>query len=181
MTYNQTPLAGAYIIEPNVLGDERGWFMRTYCNNDFATKELNQNWIQMNHSYTKSIGSVRGLHYQNEPFAEIKLVRCIIGKVFDVIVDIRQNSPTFLKWFGAELSAENKKMMYVPKGFAHGFQTLEENCELVYCHSQNYNKEMESALHFNDTSLNINWPLPIGEVSEKDKNHSFLNSNFKGI
>ncbi len=181
MQFISTPLEGGYVIEPKVLGDDRGWFMRTYCKDTFSEIGHSKDWVQMNQSYTQKSGSVRGMHFQKRPYSEIKLVRCVRGRVYDVIVDIREDSKTFLKWFGTELSAENKKMMYVPEGFAHGFQTLSDDCELVYCHSQFYKPEFEDALHHNDPMLGIIWPLDITEVSERDKKHAFINVNFKGI
>ena len=181
MIFNSTPIENLFVIAPALLEDDRGWFFRTYCKKDFEQIGHIKEWVQMNHSYTKSKGSIRGMHFQTPPFSEIKLVRCVAGKVFDIAVDLRKGSSTFLKWFGVELSAENKKMFYIPEGFAHGFQTLSDNCELVYCHSQFYNKEFERALRFDDPALNINWKLPVQDISEKDKNHPLINSDFKGI
>ena len=131
MNFTETPLKGSYIITINPIGDSRGWFARTYCKNEFLNIGHNKEWVQINHSFTSLKGTIRGLHFQQKPFTEIKLLRCIPGSVFDVIVDLRKDSPTFLKWFGIELSAENKKMLYIPEGFAHGFQTLENNTELI--------------------------------------------------
>ena len=135
----------------------------------------------MNHSFTKQKGSLRGMHYQLHPSKEIKMVRCIAGAVFDVIIDLRSGSDTFLKWIGIELSAENKKMVYIPEGFAHGFQCLEDDCELLYHHSTFYNPEAEAGIRFNDPLININWPLPLTTISPRDQQHPYLNQNFKGI
>lgn len=135
----------------------------------------------MNHSYTKQVGTIRGMHYQLPPFNEIKMVRCIRGSVFDVIVDIRKDSPTFLKWVGVEISANNKKMIYIPAGFAHGFQTLEDDCELIYQHSALYMPAVEGGIRYSDALVNINWPLKLSSISERDKQHELLNTNFKGI
>jgi dTDP-4-dehydrorhamnose 3,5-epimerase len=182
MTFQETTLKGSFVIRLNSLHDERGWFMRTYSKDEFArqighTKE----WVQMNHSFTTVKGTIRGMHYQLSPFSEIKLVRCIIGKVFDVIIDLRTNSSTYLKWHSLILSAENKNMIYIPEGFAHGFQTLSENSELIYMHSENYHPEAESGIKYNDPSVNIQWPLDIAEISERDKNHKLIDSTFKAL
>jgi dTDP-4-dehydrorhamnose 3,5-epimerase len=135
----------------------------------------------MNHSFTAEKGTVRGMHFQHPPHAEIKMVRCIAGAVFDVVVDLRKDAETFLQWYGVELSAENKQMIYIPEGFAHGFQTLTENVELIYHHTEFYTPEAEAGLLYNDVALNINWPLPITNLSERDTKHPIIQSNFKGI
>jgi dTDP-4-dehydrorhamnose 3,5-epimerase len=137
--------------------------------------------VQMNHSFTKQKGTIRGMHYQLPPHSEIKLVRCIAGAAYDVIIDLRKDSETFLHYFGVEISATNKKMIYVPEGFAHGFQTLTDDCELVYSHSQFYTPGAEAGLKYNDPGININWPLPVTAISERDNAHSLINSNFKGF
>jgi dTDP-4-dehydrorhamnose 3,5-epimerase len=135
----------------------------------------------MNHSTTYSKGSLRGMHYQLPPFREIKMVRCIAGAVFDVIIDIRTDSATFLQWFGIELSAANKKMLYIPEGFAHGFQCLTDNCELIYHHTEFYTPNAEGGLRYDDPKINIQWPLPVGVVSARDAGHAYLTDDFKGI
>src|SRR6478752_4125211 len=135
MKFTETSLKGSYTIDLNLFKDERGWFARTYCKNEFETIGHAKEWVQLNHSFTKQKGAIRGMHYQLPPFSEIKMVRCIAGAVYDVIIDLRKDSETFLKWFGVELSAENKKMIYIPEGFAHGFQALTNDCELIYHHS----------------------------------------------
>lgn len=181
MLFTETLISGVYIISAQPFNDERGWFMRTYCKNEFAQIGHVDDWVQINHSYTKQAGSVRGMHFQHPPYTEIKTVRCIAGKVYDVIVDLRENSPTFLKWFGVELSAENKQTIYIPQGCAHGFQVLTANSELIYCHSVAYNKDNEGAVAYNDPSIGIIWPVPITNISSKDKGYSYLDKNFKGI
>ncbi len=182
MKFNATPLKGSYIIELTPISDNRGWFARTFSKVEFE-KEIGhtKEWVQMNHSFTSVKGTIRGMHYQLSPFSEIKLVRCIAGEVFDVIVDLRKNSSTFLQWYGTLLSAENKKMIYIPEGFAHGFQTLSENAELIYQHSQFYNPEVESGIRYNDPAINIQWSLNVKEISERDKNHQLIDSNFKAL
>jgi dTDP-4-dehydrorhamnose 3,5-epimerase len=135
----------------------------------------------MNQSFTKAKGSIRGMHYQFPPNSEIKVVRCIAGAVYDVIIDLRKNSKTFLQWSGIELSAQKKNMLYIPEGFAHGFQTLIENCELVYFHSEYYTSGNEGGIRYNDPALRITWPLNVTEVSERDSNNPLLDNHFKGI
>ncbi len=181
MTFTETALKGSYIVSLTPFMDGRGWFARTYCKNEFAAIGHDKEWVQMNHSFTKERGTVRGMHYQHPPFREIKMVRCIAGAVLDVIIDIRKGSPTFLQHVVAELSAENKQMMYMPEGFAHGFQTLEENTELIYHHSEFYQPAVEGGLRFDDEILNIQWPLPVVNVSDRDKTHLLLDAQFKGI
>jgi dTDP-4-dehydrorhamnose 3,5-epimerase len=181
MIFKPTFLKGSYEIELKPLKDDRGWFVRTFCKNEFKEIGHEKEWVQMNHSYTAQKGSLRGMHFQLPPHREIKLVRCVRGKVYDVIVDLRKNSATFLQWFGLELSADKMNMIYIPEGFAHGFQTLTDNCELVYCHSEFYVPNAESGLRYNDSVLKINWPLSVSNISERDNNHALLNENFRGI
>lgn len=181
MIFTPTTLQGSYVIELSPFSDARGWFARTYCSKAFQQIGHNKEWVQLNHSATFIKGSIRGMHYQKKPFREIKMVRCIAGKVYDVIVDLRENSSTFLQWFGTELSAENKKMLYVPEGFAHGFQTLEDNSELIYHHSEFYNPDAEAGIKYDEPLINIQWPLVVTEISERDKNHPYLDNHFKGI
>ena len=135
----------------------------------------------MNHSFTAKKGTIRGMHYQKPPCSEIKMLRCIAGTVYDVIIDLRKNSATYLLWFGAELSAANKKIMYIPKGFAHGFQALSNNAELIYHHSQFYTPNAEEGIMYNDTAIGIQWPLPVTELSDRDKAHLLIDSNFKAL
>jgi dTDP-4-dehydrorhamnose 3,5-epimerase len=181
MTFTPTPLSGTFIIDLSLFKDGRGWFARTYCKNEFKQIGFSKEWLQLNHSFTFHKGSVRGMHYQLFPHQEIKLVRCIAGSIYDIIIDLRKESSTFLKWFGIELSAANKKMLYIPEGFAHGFQTLTDNCELIYHHSEFYAPSAEAGVRYNDSMIKINWPLAISEISERDANHSLLDLNFKGI
>lgn len=181
MIINETPIPGAYLVEMQPFADDRGWFSRFYCKNEFAAIDFHGEWVQMNHSYTSKKGTVRGMHFQFPPHSEIKLVRCIRGKVFDVIVDLREGSDTFLKWFGIELSAENKKAIFIPEGIAHGFQTMENDCELIYCHSNFFAKAVEGGVRYNDPIVNIPWPLDVLEVSRRDKEHTLLDLNYKGL
>jgi len=181
MIFTGTVLKGSYVIDLKTFTDDRGWFARTFCKNEFAAIGHTGEWVQINHSFTKQKGSIRGMHYQLPPFSEIKMVRCIAGAVYDVIIDLRKESTTFLQWFGTELSAENKKMLYIPEGFAHGFQALTNDCELIYLHSQFYTPGAEGGIKFNDPKININWPLTLTSISERDDMHPLLDENFKGL
>jgi dTDP-4-dehydrorhamnose 3,5-epimerase len=181
MMFIPGPLVGCYTIEPKLLADDRGWFTRTYCKEEFAAIGFTKEWVQHNHTFTKQQGTIRGMHYQEMPFTETKLVRCVAGKVLDVIIDLRTESPTFLKHFTVELSAENRRMIFIPDGFAHGFQTLTDNCELVYCHSNFYNPSAERGLYYADATLKIDWPLDVTSVSERDMTHPLIGDDFKGI
>ena len=179
MIFNQTSLKGSYVIELSPFTDSRGWFVRTFCKKEFLEIGHTKEWVQMNHSFTATKGTIRGMHFQLAPHEEIKMVRCIAGAVYDVIIDVRKDSPTYLQWYGTELSAVNKKMLYIPAGFAHGFQTLEENTELIYHHSEYYSPGAEAGIKFNDKAVNINWPIHITDISDRDNNHPPINSNFK--
>jgi dTDP-4-dehydrorhamnose 3,5-epimerase len=181
MIFHPTKLAGSYIIDLEPRSDERGWFARFYCKNEFNQIGHTKEWVQLNHSVSYEKGTLRGMHFQLPPFREIKMVRCIAGAIFDVIVDIRKDSPTFQQWIGVELSAANKKMLYIPEGFAHGFQTLSDNCELIYHHSEYYTPGAEGGLRYDDPALKIEWPLPVAVISARDEGHPYVNEQFKGI
>lgn len=181
MEFFETILKGSYVIEPRLLSDERGGFMRTFCKREFEHIGHSKEFVQHNQSFNTHQGTIRGMHYQLPPFKETKVVRCIRGAVHDVIVDLREGSPTFLQHFGTELSAQNKKMLYIPDGFAHGFQTLVNETELVYLHTEYFTPSADTGLGYNDPALNIAWPLPVTVVSEKDKNYLPINHTFKGI
>lgn len=181
MIFHETPLTGAYIIEPKPYEDNRGSFARIYCENEVKEIGHKKRIVQINHSVTTNKGAVRGMHYQNPPKAEIKIVKCLTGSVFDVIIDLRKGSKMFLKWFGETISAKNKRMMYIPEGFAHGFQTLDSDCELLYFHTEFYSPDHEGAVRFDDPLLNINWPLRPVDLSERDLNHPLLTLDYKGI
>ncbi len=181
MIFNATPLSGSYVIDLAPFADERGWFGRYYCKDEFSQIGHTKEWKQMNHSVSYKEGTIRGMHFQVQPYSEIKMVRCIGGSVFDVIIDIRKDSATFLQWFGVELSAQNKMMLYIPEGFAHGFQCLSDNCELLYHHSEFYQPEAEAGIKYNDPMINIQWPLPVSVLSERDSHHPFLHEDFKGV
>jgi dTDP-4-dehydrorhamnose 3,5-epimerase len=174
MKFIETALASAYVIEPAVKQDERGMFMRVFCKKDFAAIGHSREFVQFNHSLSVKKGTIRGMHFQYKPYQEIKLVRCIAGSVLDVIIDLRKDSPTFLKHTSVVLSKENKKMIYIPEGFAHGFQTLEDNSELSYHHTAYYHPEAEAGLRFDDPMLSIEFPLPVSSMSERDQQFPYL-------
>lgn len=171
MKYTPTPLEGAFLIDLDKRGDERGFFARMFCMEEFATNGLETSFVQANNSSSVKAGTLRGLHYQLEPMAEVKLVRCVRGSFYDVILDLRLGSATFGKSFGAVLSAENRTMMYVPKGFAHGFLTLENDSEVLYLVSQFYSKDLERGIRWNDPFFNIAWPDVPKVISERDNSH----------
>lgn len=160
--------------------DERGSFARLFCADEFS-EILNKPIIQINHSVNKEKGTTRGLHYQNPPCAETKIVTCMKGEIFDVAVDIREGSETFLHWYGELLSEENSKSMFIPEGFAHGFQTLRDDCELLYLHTGRYRSDYEGGLNVLDPGLNIRWPLPISCTSDRDRQHPYTNADFLGV
>jgi len=177
----QTPISGLKLIQRNIIEDHRGFFSRFYCNEEFNEAGITKPIVQINHTCTHKKGSVRGLHFQNPPYAENKIISCLKGEIWDVAVDLRCDSPTFMHWHAEILSAENHMSLIIPEGFAHGFQTLTENCELIYLHTAAYNSEYEGALNVADPGLNISWPLPFADLSERDRQHSFVNKNFQGI
>jgi dTDP-4-dehydrorhamnose 3,5-epimerase len=181
MIFEELPLKGAYTLKPKYMKDNRGAFGRLFCREDFRQLGHEKEILQINHSVNQVRGSVRGMHYQTKPKCEIKIVKCIKGAVFDVIVDLREESATFLQWASVELSAQNQKMIYIPEGFAHGFQVLESGSELLYLHSEYYSPGYEAALNYRDPILGITWPLSPTEVSEKDKKQSFIDEKFKGL
>lgn len=176
-----TPLSGLNLVQRKTLEDPRGFLSRFYCVEEFAKAGINKHIAQINHTLTRKKGAVRGLHFQHPPYAETKLVSCLSGAIWDVAVDLRHDSPTFLHWHGETLSAENRKSLLIPEGYAHGFQALTEDCELIYLHTMAYHAEAEGALNAADLRLNIAWPLPINDLSERDRNHPFISSDFQGI
>jgi dTDP-4-dehydrorhamnose 3,5-epimerase len=169
MKFFQTSLAGLWRIELEPHADERGFLARTYCEKEFAGHGLNTLWPQCNLTLTKKRGAIRGMHFQAEPKPETKLIRCDAGKIFDVLADVRRDSPTFGKWEGFELSAENRRQLYVPGGFAHGFQCLADNCEVFYQMSEFYFPELARGFRWNDPAVGIRWPLPDAILSERDR------------
>lgn len=181
MIFLEAPLRGAYVIEVEKHEDERGFFARSWCAREFAAKGLDPHLVQCNVSFNKRKGTLRGLHYQIPPYAEVKLVRCTKGSLFDVIVDLRKDSPTFLKWFAIELTATNHRMLYIPKLFAHGFQTLEDDTEIFYQMSEFYEPPASKGLRWNDPRLGINWPDADRTMSQKDQACPNLEVSFVGL
>lgn len=169
MKFIETPLAGAYVVELEKREDERGFFARAFCVDEFAAHGLNTTVKQSNLSGSAQKGTTRGLHYQVAPMGEVKFIRCIKGAVFDVLVDMRPESSTYLKWFGLELSAQNQRAIYIPEGFAHGHQTLEDDSQIMYLTSQVYSPEHERGVRWNDPKVNVQWPLAPTVVSDKDQ------------
>lgn len=179
--YLPTPLDGLVCVARRKLEDNRGFLSRLYCADEFRRAGVPMPVAQINQTLTKAAGSLRGMHFQRPPFAEAKLVSCLKGEIFDVAVDLRRGSPTFLNWHAEILSAENQRGLYIPQGFAHGFQTLCDDCELVYLHSVSYQPEAEGALNALDPRLGISWPLPVADMSARDRAHAMLSSDFRGI
>lgn len=171
MIFMETPLLGAYTIDIEKLSDERGFFARTFCREEFKKKGLNPNVIQCNISFNLRRGTLRGMHIQKAPKAEAKLVRCSRGALYDVIIDLRSNSPTYCKWFATELTSESFRMFYIPEGFAHGFQTLTDNTEVLYQMSESYSAEQATGVRWDDPAFSIQWPLSITEISLKDSSY----------
>ena len=174
---NSAVISAVKIITPVPFVDERGSFARIFCVRELAEALNGKNIEQINYSSTKIKGSIRGMHFQKPPHSEIKIVRCTKGSIFDVAVDLRKDSPTFLKWHGEVLSEQNGKMLLVPEGFAHGFQTLENNVEMIYSITASYHKESEGSIRFDEPLVNIEWKLPPAVLSQKDLAVAFLDGN----
>ena len=181
MKFNKTKIKGLYITELEPFNDNRGVFVRAYCNKELEEVNIEKPIKQINHSLTSTVGSIRGMHYQKYPYLEIKMVRCIAGEVFDVAVDLRKDSDTFLQWHGEYLSAENSKMMVIPEGFAHGFQVIKPNSELLYFHTESYTQKAESGVMFNDEKIGIKWPLQVLGTSDRDLRYKPITKEFKGL
>lgn len=181
MKFIETPLSGAYVIELECRSDERGFFARFFCEREFEVSGLNHDIKQINNSLSKYAGTLRGLHYQKAPKAEDKIVRCIRGGLFDVIVDLRSESPTYLQHFTIELTAENRKTLYVPKGFAHGFQTLCDDTEAFYLVTETYSSDHEAGLRYNDPALGIQWPMEPVVLSDKDRSYPNVSNKQSGL
>jgi len=170
MKLEQTKIEGVFAIHSEPFKDERGFFNRIFCQKELEVIKPGIVIAQVNHSMTKTKGTIRGMHFQNPPHAEMKIIRCVKGSIFDVAVDLRKDSPTFLQWHGEVLSAENMKALVVPEGCAHGFQSLEDDIEMVYMSTSPYCKEAESGVRFDEPKVGVKWPLPVSVVSEKDRN-----------
>lgn len=179
--FHPTPLKGLFVVQRNSAKDSRGFFCRFFCAEEFRVVGLNKSIAQINHTRTVKKGAVRGLHFQYPPYAETKLVSCLRGEVYDVAVDIRKDSPTFLRWHGEILSADNQKSLMIPEGFAHGFQTLVDDCELIYLHSAPFHEPSEGALNAVDPQIGIAWPVAITDRSSRDLHHALITAGFKGV
>lgn len=174
MKFSKTTLAGLWVIDLELREDERGFLARTFCENEFSEHGLNTRWPQCNLTLTKKRGMIRGMHFQASPRPEVKLVRCAAGAIFDVAVDVRPNSPTFGKWEGFELTGQNRRILYIPGGFAHGFQCLADNTEVFYQMSEFFFADLSRGVRWNDPTVAITWPLPDPILSERDKNLPLL-------
>jgi dTDP-4-dehydrorhamnose 3,5-epimerase len=174
-----TSIAGAFEIRHELRSDGRGRFKRQYCELEFAGAGLNTRWVQVNHSVTLGAGSIRGMHFQRPPGAEAKLVSCPAGRAFDVLVDLRAGSKTFLQWASVEI--DERTSLYIPHGCAHGFQALSDEVHLIYQHSAYYTPELEGGVRFDDPAIGIDWPLPVGALSERDRSFGLIGGDFEGI
>jgi dTDP-4-dehydrorhamnose 3,5-epimerase len=179
MRFVDTQIGGVTVVEPTPHGDERGRFMRAWCAKEFADHGLNFVPVQANMGFSVKKGTLRGMHFQVEPALEAKLVRCTRGSMFDVALDLRPDSPTYLKWFGVELSADNARMLYVPEGCGHGYQTLEDNTEMHYMTSAYYTASAVRGARFDDPAFGIEWPVPVTVVSEQDRKWSLVEDRSK--
>lgn len=180
-TVTSTPLAGLKVVERQRIGDSRGFLSRLLCTEELAAAGWTKAIAQINHTYTERRGTVRGMHFQRAPHAEMKLVSCLRGEVWDVAVDLREGSATFLHWHAERLSAENNRALLIPEGFAHGFQALTDDVELLYCHSAAYASHAEAGLNPLDARLGIVWPLPVMELSARDAGHPFIGEKTEGV
>jgi dTDP-4-dehydrorhamnose 3,5-epimerase len=181
MKFMETSLKGAFVVTPDFNEDGRGCFARIFCEREFAAQGLAFRFVQCNVSFNRARGTLRGMHYQAPPHADAKLIRCTAGSICDVAVDLRPRSATFKKWQAVVLSAENRKLFYIPAGFAHGFQTLEDHTELTYHHGAFYMPELERGVRYDDPALSIDWPLPVAAISERDRNHPLTGPDFQGV
>jgi dTDP-4-dehydrorhamnose 3,5-epimerase len=181
MRFIATPLAGAHLIGLEPVADDRGFFARAFCEREFAAAGLETRFVQANTTLSRSKGTLRGFHYQLPPAAEVKMVRCLRGAVYDVIVDLRPDSPTFKQWFGAELSAENRLTMYVPRGFGHALLTLQDDAEVFYLASAFYAPQQERGLRHDDPALGVRWPITPVQISPKDRAWPDLDPAFHGL
>jgi dTDP-4-dehydrorhamnose 3,5-epimerase len=179
MKFTKTSLVGVWLIDLELRQDERGFLARTYCETEFSDHGLNTHWPQCNLTLTKNRGMLRGMHFQAEPKPEIKLIRCVGGSIFDVLVDVRRDSPTFGRWEGFELTNDNRRSLYVPGGIAHGFQCLSDNCSVFYQMSESYFGELARGLRWNDPTVAVQWPIANPALSERDQNLPLLDSIHK--
>jgi dTDP-4-dehydrorhamnose 3,5-epimerase len=181
LTGTALPLRGLILLARNPVEDARGSLQRLYCSDVLSGLGVNKPIVQINLTKTVRRGAIRGMHFQHPPHAETKIVTCLRGRVFDVAVDLRRNSPSFLQWYGEELSPERSNSLVIPEGFAHGFQALSDDCEMLYFHTAAYCAVAEAGVRPTDPALAIAWPLSISEISDRDANHSLLSSDYAGI
>lgn len=181
MIINPTPIADLVVAESKAFKDERGAFARLFCEHELSSVLGGRKIVQINHSCTQAIGAVRGLHFQCPPHAEMKLVRCLKGRVWDVAVDLRPQSPSYKRWFAQELSPQNAYMMVIPEGFAHGFQVMETGSELLYLHTAFYEPEAEGGVRHDDPELGIAWPLTVSNISLRDSSYDYIDTSFRGV
>ena len=181
LNFTDLSLSGLKLMQPQRLGDSRGFLSRLFCAEELAAAGWVKPIVQINHTYTAKCGTVRGMHFQYPPHAEMKFVRCLRGEVFDVALDLRRGSPTFLHWHAEVLSGDNHRTFIIPEGFAHGFQALADECEMLYFHTAAYCKEAEGGLHVLDPRLDIHWPLPIAGLSQRDAEHPRIGNEFQGV
>lgn len=181
MIFLPTPLAGVLLVRSEPISDGRGFFARTYCKKEFASVQIYDEFVQCNHSFNIAKGTLRGLHFQIPPNAEKKYVRCIHGSIFDVVVDVRKESPTYLQHFNVELSFINMLGLIIAEGCAHGFQVLEDNTSIIYHHSEFYQPNAEKGLRYDDPMLKIQWPLEVKHISDRDKNFAFIDHQFEPL
>ena len=181
MNVMTTLIGGVTVVETTRANDERGSFTRFFCESELTPVLGKRRIVQINHSRTSSVGAVRGMHYQNSPHAEIKMIRCLKGCVWDVAVDLRQDSPTFLHWYAQELTPDNALMMVIPEGCAHGFQVMEAESELLYLHTEPYTPGAEGGVLHDDPAIRIDWPLAVTDLSERDQQHPSITKEFQGL
>lgn len=177
----ETPLQGLVVVRTAPMADERGRFVRVFCEEVLASLRPGLHFTQINLSRTATRGTVRGMHYQLPPAAEAKLIRCVRGRVLDVAVDLRERSSTFGKWHAVELDHAGADQIFIPEGFAHGFQALEDDVELLYMHTRSWNREHERTVRHDDPAFAIEWPLPVTKISDRDRNAAFMPTDFRGI
>lgn len=181
MHISATDIPGVLLLSSERIGDARGSFARLFCSDELAAPLGNRHIAQINHSFSAERGTLRGMHYQLPPAAEMKIVRCLAGSIWDVVLDLRTSSPTFLQWRAFELDARKDQALLIPEGCAHGFQTLSDDVQLLYLHSAPYARELERGIRFNDPRIAIQWPLTPGNISQRDLLHPLLTSDFPGI
>ncbi len=181
MIIHPTPITDLVVTESKAFKDERGGFARLFCEQELSSVIGHRKIVQINRSCTEAVGAVRGMHFQHAPYAEMKLVRCLKGQVWDVAVDLRPQSSSYKRWYGCELSEQNAYMMVIPEGFAHGFQVLEAGSELLYLHTAFYKPEAEGGVRYDDPELGVVWPLTVTDISARDSSHAYLDNSFRGI